>query len=116
MWRDLTFSLRGRVIDASNGRPLEGLHVRAYDRRLIWDDCLGCADTDGEGAFRIPLNRTTDDHDRLEVYIVVYGPELHQLHFTQPMQVTANTGDELRIALQTGVAAPLPMRDRIYAA
>jgi hypothetical protein len=99
MEQEETVALRGRVVDAATGRALCGLHIRAYDRNLVWDDCLGCDDTDEHGDFRIPLR----DGEEADVHIVVYGPEPHQVHFSRPVRpMTAAARAEIRIALQTG--------------
>jgi hypothetical protein len=47
-----SFVVRGRVVD-EQGRPVEGLMVSAFDRDVRFDDKLGAALTDREGAFEI---------------------------------------------------------------
>jgi hypothetical protein len=44
--------IEGRVSD-SFGRGLSGLNVSAYDKDLVYDDCLGSAVTDRTGKFII---------------------------------------------------------------
>ena len=117
MWMEALFSIRGRVVDAVTGRPLEGLHVRAYDRNLVWDDCLGCDDTAADGRFRIRLRNTEAGLQGNAVHVVVYGPELHQLHFTQPVEPSAaEDAAEVCIAVHTGRAAGKSAFTRTHAA
>jgi hypothetical protein len=123
MWNEAKYSIRGRVLDAASGCPLAGLHIRAYDRDLMWDDCLGTADTDARGDFRIQFF-TQDFKEPLEgqpeIYIVVYGPDLNQLHFTEPVVADAtNVQIEIRIPVvprRTEARTPAFMRAMVPAA
>jgi len=108
MWHEAEYSIRGLVLDAATGRSLPGLHVRAYDRDLMWDDCLGTADTDARGEFRIqffPHDFKEPLEGQPEIYIVVYGPDLNQLHFTEPV---AATGSDVRIEIRIPVVPRRP--------
>ena len=87
MHSEAEYLIHGRVVDATTSEPLADLHVRAYDRNLIWDDCLGTDDTDANGEFRIPFF-AFDVHQpgRPEIYIVVYGPGPNRVHFSDPVR------------------------------
>lgn len=105
MLSEAEYSIRGHVVDAANGRPVPGLHVRAYDRDLMWDDCLGTDDTNTRGEFRIrffPHDFREPMEGRPEIYIVVYGPDLNQLHFTDPVRPSS---EEVRIEISINRAA-----------
>jgi hypothetical protein len=43
----------GVVREAESGLPLSGLHVRAFDKDVVWDDDLGSATTGADGRFEI---------------------------------------------------------------
>ena len=43
----------GVVREAESGRPLPGVHVRAFDKDLVRDDELGAATTGADGRFEI---------------------------------------------------------------
>jgi hypothetical protein len=69
------FRIRGVVRERETGRPLPELVVRAYDKDLIFDDVLGFASTDADGAFCITF--TTEDfkdlwEERPDIYLRVF--------------------------------------------
>ena len=47
----------GTVVEEESGRPIAGLHVRAFDKDILFDDKLGVAVTDAKGAFRIDYSQ-----------------------------------------------------------
>lgn len=84
------YQVKGRVIDTTSNRPLIGLQIRAYDKDIIWDDCLGSDNTNNQGDFDICFF----EHDfkepfegQPEVYVVIYGPDKKQLHCTKPVHL-----------------------------
>src|SRR3712207_2749143 len=70
------YEVQGAVIDAGTNLPLENIHVRAYDKDLVWDDCLGAALTDERGTFSIPFfarDFREPFEGEPELYLVLYG-------------------------------------------
>ena len=49
----MVYRIFGRVVDSQSGAGVSGLRVEAWDKAAIFDDLLGDASTDGEGAFEI---------------------------------------------------------------
>ena len=47
------FWIEGLLLEEETGRPLRDLIVRAYDKDLVFDDVLGFATSDADGAFKI---------------------------------------------------------------
>jgi hypothetical protein len=43
----------GTIVEEESGKPLAGLQVRAFDKDFLFDDKLGAAVTDANGAFKI---------------------------------------------------------------
>ncbi|XOF33597.1 MAG: IPT/TIG domain-containing protein [Candidatus Electrothrix sp. YB6] len=84
------YEIKGRLIDIKSNRPLLGLQIRAYDKDIIFDDCLGSDKTNEQGDFEISFF----EHDfkepfeeQPEVYVVIYGPDMEQLHCTKPIRL-----------------------------
>lgn len=71
------FKIQGRVRDPAQGKGLEGLWVKAYDRDGFFDDLLGSAYTGPDGSFEI-LCESDDFRDffeqRPDVYLHIYTP------------------------------------------
>lgn len=101
-----SYKVHGRVVDATTNRPLPELHIRAYDKDLIWDDCLGSDNTNIQGDFTICFF----DYDfkelcegQPEVYVVVYGPSKKLLHRTEPIHLAKEQHDlYLHIPIDAG--------------
>jgi hypothetical protein len=91
----------GTVVEEDSGRPIPGLHVRAFDKDLLFDDKLGVAVTDAKGAFRIDYteldfssifgNETTP-----ELYIRVYDVTDKKLLYTSEKSIRRNVQVEER--------------------
>lgn len=60
----ITFRIQGIVREADSGVPLSGLHLKAFDKDLVFDDLLGFAVTDAQGRFTI----TTDASDFRDLF------------------------------------------------
>jgi hypothetical protein len=50
------FHIKGRVIDHKTHRGIPGLRVEPWDKDLIYDDLVGSATTDEQGAFQITFD------------------------------------------------------------
>jgi Transthyretin-like family len=91
----------GTVVEEDSGRPIAGLHVRAFDKDLLFDDKLGVAVTDAKGAFRIDYteldfssifgNETTP-----ELYIRIYDVTDKKLLYTSEKSIRKNVQVEER--------------------
>lgn len=53
-----TFRINGRVIDLKTNHGMAALSVEAWDKDLIFDDLLGSAITDQDGAFNITFDES----------------------------------------------------------
>ena len=69
----MTFRYRiyGRITSDDDGRPLEGLLVRAFDRDVAFDDDLGSARSDANGEFAIQFTEL-DFRDVVETRPDIY--------------------------------------------
>ena len=79
------WTITGRVRDKETGRGVEGLHVRAYDRDLLFDDLVGAAVTDATGSFVA----TYADRDFRE--FVDRHPDISLRVFAPPSRLLAKT-------------------------
>lgn len=100
-----TYLIKALIVDAATGQGLPDLHVRAYDKDPVWDDCLGSDNTDAHGACTIRFFER--DFRELfegepEVYLVIYDDGNRQLHRTEPVRLKREqTTLELRVPIST---------------
>jgi hypothetical protein len=52
------FSIDGRVVDTMTGRGVQGLRVEAWDKARVYDDSVGSAISDEQGAFQIQIDQS----------------------------------------------------------
>jgi len=86
----MDFRISGRIAETESGKGIKGLLVRARDRDLLFDDLLGNATTDEQGAFEIAYGEK--DFRELfdakpDIYLSVYAP---------PSRLLAETADAIR--------------------
>jgi hypothetical protein len=78
----------GTVVEETSGKPLAGLQVRAFDKDFLFDDKLGAAVTDANGAYKIfysssDFSRLDPDLETVpELYIRVFDAEGKKLLYT----------------------------------
>jgi len=77
----------GTILEEESGKPLAGLHVRAFDKDLIFDDKLGTAITNAAGQFAIhysslDFSLIQDLETSPELYVRVYDGTGKKLLFT----------------------------------
>jgi hypothetical protein len=105
------FWVSGVVLEQESGRALSDLVVRAYDKDLVFDDVLGFATTDADGAFRITFS--SDEFQdwfekRPDLYLRVFDREgVRELHSTRK-QLRKNAEQQERFELQIPAARLQP--------
>ena len=52
------FHIQGKVIDCENRQGIANLRVEAWDKDLLFDDLVGCAETDDQGTFQIQFDES----------------------------------------------------------
>ncbi len=80
----------GSVVEEESGRPLGGLHVRAYDKDLVFDDRLGDVLTNAGGQFEISYTEVhfRDLEETLpDLYIRVYDASGKRLLYSSEKTV-----------------------------
>jgi len=75
--------------------PIAGLHVRAFDKDLLFDDKLGVAVTDAEGKFRIDYSQLDfssifGTETSPELYVRVYDVNDKKLLYTSEKSIRKN--------------------------
>ena len=101
------FWVSGVVREQESGRALPDLVVRAYDKDLVFDDVLGFATTDADGAFRIAFS--SDEFQdwfekRPDLYLRVFDREgTRELHSTRK-QLRKNASREEGFELEIPAA------------
>ena len=86
----MTYSITGKVYEKESGRALPGLHVRAYDKDLFFDDLLGTAVTDKDGKFHIEYQKK----DFSELF--EQKPDIYFSVFTATFRHVMDTKDSIR--------------------
>ncbi len=76
------FKITGRIREKESGLGVSGLHIRAYDKDMLFDDLLGTATSDEKGFFSMQYS----DKDfrelfdvRPDIYLAVYAPPMRLL-------------------------------------
>jgi hypothetical protein len=103
-----TYLIKALIVDSATSHGLADLHVRAYDKDPVWDDCLGSDDTDGRGACTIRFFE--GDFRELfegepEVYLVIYGEGNRELHRTKPVRLKP---EQITLELRVPISTPRP--------
>src|SRR6476646_8807135 len=85
----------GTVVEEESGRPIAGLHVRAFDKDILFDDKLGVAVTDPEGKFRIDYSQLDfssifGTETSPELYVRVYDVNDKKLLYTSEKSIRKN--------------------------
>lgn len=91
----------GTVVEEDSGRPIAGLHVRAFDKDLLFDDKLGVAVTDAKGSFRIDYTQLDfssifGTETSPELYIRIYDVNDKKLLYTSEKSIRKNVQVEER--------------------
>src|SRR3954469_16365136 len=90
----------GRVSIQESGEGIPGLHVKAVDKDLIFDDVLGTAVTDANGDYEITYERR--DFAELfekapDLYIIVRDPSNKRILSSSEDQVRCNVGAHAQV-------------------
>jgi V8-like Glu-specific endopeptidase len=101
------FKIHGRVTEEESGLGVANLRVRAYDKDFVFDDLLGCTDTDAVGDFSIHYTRK-DFRELFEgepdVYLAVQTPHRTELVRTDGcVRWAASAGESFDIAIARDV-------------
>lgn len=90
----------GRVHVQETGEGLGGLHVKAVDKDLFFDDVLGTAVTDKDGRFEITYEKK--DFSELfekapDLYVIVRDPKSGRILYSSEDSVRCEAGAEVNI-------------------
>jgi len=85
----------GRVYVQETGQGLEGMHVKAVDKDLFFDDVLGTAVTDSDGRYEVTYEKK--DFSELferkpDLYIVVRDPKSRRIVYSSEDHVRWDAG------------------------
>ncbi|WPP48443.1 trypsin-like serine protease [Catalinimonas niigatensis] len=115
----MQYLISGKVKEQESGLPVVGLHVRAYDKDLIYDDLLGNSITDKEGKFAMQYGdkdfKEIFEGDAPEIYLnLLSGPRSLIGKYTLE-ELNAKKGDDgytdIEILIpreKLGALAPVP--------
>ena len=74
--------ITGRIREKESGLGVSGLHVRAYDKDMLFDDLLGSAVTDEKGFFEMYYSDKDFKElfeNRPDIYLAIYAPPMRLL-------------------------------------
>ncbi|WP_017296928.1 OmpA family protein [Nodosilinea nodulosa] len=94
--------VRGQVVEARTGKAIAGVQVNAIDNNRRFDDKLGSAITDGQGAFRIPYAFQSPAGAALgpDLYVTVIDEKGQQLFSSQAdLRRNASRDEEFKVAI-----------------
>lgn len=86
----MPYRVKGSVVEAESGLPLEGLVVRAYDEDAFVDDYLGESRTDAAGRFEV-------------IFTEVQFMDLHETRPDLFVRIFDRTGTRLLLSLEDRV-------------
>jgi len=70
--------VKGRIVDRSAGKPVQGAEVEVWDKDMLIDDYLGTATTDQDGRFDVEFIwaefKDSPFEDRPDIFLRVRNP------------------------------------------